>query len=596
MIETLSVENFCQFPGFKVKIGGLGLCWVGGKNEDSEGASNNGAGKSNFLGAIGWVLYGQMLGLKDPDRVIRDGEKEASGTLTLSGGWRITRKRKKGKPRLFLVDPKGEPFAASKEELQVRINKLVGLDWDAFRSTALYGQRDARRFLSPSTTDVDRKKVLHTVLRTSLLLLAHRWIKDGSSSLATSLSRVESEIDRREAGLSELDTEFLRESHEKWLSLQKEKIAKAKEELASLREALSKLKVPRDRGSRKVVEKLKVARAELQEAEALLQKRSDASSEIRGRLKAHTEDASYLKEDECPTCGAHIDPGKKKKAFAVLSNLKEALEAAMSLWRRTKKLVSEKEDVVRSLLSEKKALEEAARARQTALEKAERLGEQISKRKELVISLRAEESPYVRQLASVRKRRRELSSEIETLKAERKEISVDRAHWEFWRRGLSPSGFPSFVFDSVMPTLTARANHYLKTLADGDITMAFDTQRELKKSSEKRDQISISWTIEGVENYTPSGGQWRKMEVATDLALMDVVETVEDTRVPVLFLDECLDGLDAEGRRRMVRLLHELRSSRSTIFVVSHDETMAEIFDRSFLVTKRGGVSTVEAS
>ena len=46
-----------------------------------------------------------------------------------------------------------------------------------------------------------------------------------------------------------------------------------------------------------------------------------------------------------------------------------------------------------------------------------------------------------------------------------------------------------------------------------------------KKSAkgEMRDEIDISWVIEGVPDKEPSGGQQRKIEVATDLALMDLV-------------------------------------------------------------------------
>jgi ABC-type dipeptide/oligopeptide/nickel transport system ATPase component len=171
----------------------------------------------------------------------------------------------------------------------------------------------------------------------------------------------------------------------------------------------------------------------------------------------------------------------------------------------------------------------------------------------------------------------------------------DLAHMEFWQRGFGNQGLPSFVLDSVMPYITERANHYLETLADGDIKMNFSTQRELKRAKgEMRDEISITWEIEGLEDsYPPSGGQLKKMEIATDLALMDLVATREGGSVDLLMMDEVLDGLDPEGRQRVLHLLHELRAKRGSIFVISHDAEVAEIFEKSIIVVKDGGKSSL---
>jgi DNA repair exonuclease SbcCD ATPase subunit len=146
-----------------------------------------------------------------------------------------------------------------------------------------------------------------------------------------------------------------------------------------------------------------------------------------------------------------------------------------------------------------------------------------------------------------------------------------------------------------MPYLTERANHYLETLADGDILMEFTTQRELKSDKGAlRDEIAINWTIEGIAGYPPSGGQQRKMEVATDLALMDLAEAREGSGLSMFMADEILDGLDAEGTERVMSLLQDLRARRSTVFVISHASSMHELFERQFTVVKEDGVSRLE--
>ena len=188
-----------------------------------------------------------------------------------------------------------------------------------------------------------------------------------------------------------------------------------------------------------------------------------------------------------------------------------------------------------------------------------------------------------------------MSTSQEVLGEERLELEMLAGHVQFWVRGYSNAGLPSYVLDSVMPFISTRANHYLETLSDGDITMNFSTQRELKsKKDEHRDEISITVNIEGNEDVTPSSGQRTKMNIATDLALMDLVSTREGGCLDLLMIDEVLDGLDDEGSERVLALLHELRSRRSSIYVISHGDTMAEIFEHGLKVVKDDKVARVE--
>lgn len=167
------------------------------------------------------------------------------------------------------------------------------------------------------------------------------------------------------------------------------------------------------------------------------------------------------------------------------------------------------------------------------------------------------------------------------------QLNEDKAHVDFWVKGFSNAGLSSYMMDSVMPALAERANHYLAILADGDIVVSFDTQSKLK-SGDMREKLSISWIIEGEPDTTPSGGQRKKISIAVDLALMDLVATRERAAVDLLLMDEMLDGLDATGRNRVMSLLSELRQKRSTIVVISHDSSIAELFEQTLTVRKMG--------
>jgi DNA repair exonuclease SbcCD ATPase subunit len=211
---------------------------------------------------------------------------------------------------------------------------------------------------------------------------------------------------------------------------------------------------------------------------------------------------------------------------------------------------------------------------------------------------RDKDNPFKARLESAKKKAAEYERQLVTLNEQVVYESDALAHFKFWVRGFSGQGLPSYILDSVMPYITQRANHYLETLSDGDIKINFDTQRELKSAKgEFKDEIEISWEIEGIDDsYPPSGGQLKKIEIATDLALMDLVATREGGHIDILMRDEVLDGLDEEGRQRVLQWLHELRSRRGSVFVISHDDGLSEVFERTVMVTKNDGASTLEVA
>jgi DNA repair exonuclease SbcCD ATPase subunit len=179
--------------------------------------------------------------------------------------------------------------------------------------------------------------------------------------------------------------------------------------------------------------------------------------------------------------------------------------------------------------------------------------------------------------------------------SELEDVDGELTHLEFWIKGFGNSGLTSYILDTVLSELTEAANGYLGILADGDITVRFDTETQLKGGG-TRDKFRIEVDVEGAGNVTPSGGQWKKIEIACGLALMDLVARRERAAINMLLLDECLDGLDQAGQMRVVDLLLHLRQKRSSIFVISHSSSIPDIFERSIVVRKKNRVSELIAA
>lgn len=627
VLDSISGENFCQFEKFELSLAHLGLVWVGGLNRDTAAATSNGSGKSNLLKAIGWCLYGETVENEPADDVIREGEKSTCVTIKTKCGWEFSRERKRGSPKLT-VKHHDAALVGSKADLQKKIIEVVGYDWSSFLNAVLYAQRDTKRFIHPKTSDAERKNIIHHIQGTEVVNDAYEWIRKEASKLRKQLDEQEREHATAAAIVSSIDikrlevreTEFEEERAEHLSSVRK-KIGSLKARIREEAARQKALKVERKKWlSEKAtlenkVSLLKKKRAELRTSEAAVSKASSLVTKQHAELDTKKDQIDERSErlkrltdaGKCPVCESSFKDGdatqhlKQERAF--IAELKKSLpkmEENLHELRIELQLSQKEADKLRVEIDESTCEDELAvingklSSKTGTMDLAKDLVRQAKERKEEAKNLEKAENPFVEELRAAKTKLALARKKLEAAKKKIDEISQELSLYEFWKRGFSPTGLPSYMLDEAMPLLTERANHYLETLADGDITINFSTQRELASSGETRDEIGIAWEIEGVQQKLPSGGQWRKMEIATDLAFIDLAGASESNSLDLLCLDEVLDGLDVIGRQRLTRLLHTMRSIRGTILVISHDSDISEIFERSITVVKEDGVARLE--
>lgn len=641
-LARVEATDFCVFSSLDLPLSKQGLTFICADNRDSDGATSNGAGKTTIFKAITWCLYGECVDGDKGDEVIRRGTKKASVTVTIADGdqtFYVTRTRTKGKPKLTLeresYDDGGvrHPIEEGRESIDERIIQLIGLDFHAFKNTVLYGANDIVKFADPRTKDADRKDMLHCILRTSILQVAHRKALDRAKEIRADIDKVDKQITAHESSIAAVDLNAMKRRRDEWQSEHDDEVKDETDKAQACRDeakrlgdidysaAITKLKadiakltevheaaIKAGSGVEALDEELDKSR----EAYALLQTQYN---KLEAQVEAHDEALEGLKgKSECPTCHSPLDSGHAAKHIKTIKAQRvdaksrmEGLDKQMKADAAAGKQLRQKrddamtkvrasEEVARSLRGFERELAAKERARDQAKHDIDAQVAQAKVHLQRAKELRDETNPHLEAYKEGREKVKGLETKRDALKQERADLDMTMAHVQFWARGFSNKGLPSFILDSAMPIITKRANHYLETLADGDITMDFQTQRELKSAKgEVRDEITIVTTIEGNEGVTPSSGQRTKMNVATDLALMDLVSSREHGHLNLLMLDEVLDGgLDAEGTERVLLLLQELRTKRSSVFVISHGSAMSEIFEHGLKVIKEGGAATLE--
>jgi len=543
--------------------------------------------------------------------------------------WKVIREREKGKPILSL-ETGNRCFDGSRGEIQDKINSLIGLDFRSFCNSVLYGQGDINRFIS--ATDSVRKSMLNRILGLDVYKQAERIAKDRSVTLKEEISELEN---KREIVLSNSDIIHgnivsIKKSCDEWEQTQNNKKEVYIKDIEGCKEQLTYLKREKGKYIKKARKKIEEVQKDIEAVAQVIEKEFDKVNELNIKVETlfdkldsvdgllHDEKLkidnikaklSDLEGDVCPVCNTNLgrlEPIRyKTKLEHQLSDLK----------KETSRLKKERSDCDseyskatngKAIIVEK--IEGCEYERQTLLDKLEELESSIEHIKStsetekqkikhsiqislgLINKIVEDGNPYEKQLKDHKVRYKRLKLEVKELGRKITGYSEELSYVEFWIHGFGSQGLPSMLLDSVMPYLTERTNHYLGTLTDSDIVVEFSTQKELK-SGDKRDKIDVSWVIEGVPNVKPSGGQKRKIEIATDLALMDLVSTKKDFDCGLLLMDEVLDGLDGEGVSRILQLLQDINKEKQSIFVITHESSLSELFEKTISVTKYNGVT-----
>jgi DNA repair exonuclease SbcCD ATPase subunit len=639
---SLKAENFCCFEKIECDLLLNGLVWVTGNNKDSKSASNNGCGKTTLFKSIIWCLYGSVLVGNSGDGIIREGCKEASVELCIKSGgteYKIWRKRKKGQPflKLFVGD---KDLNLSKTEIQNYIEKLVGLDYESFKNTISYGQGDSFRFANLSTRDSVRKSILHSILNLDIFEKCYKIVNSKRQEKIRELYIAEQRVEKfdeliRETDLSTLKTEMIsfesdREKQIRKLNtslktynddknnLKKDKEEDIKISIRKAKESIERIKKTlEDYDIDEINNNIKNKKRNLRKIRTIvddLEKQKIVFETSKKQLSARLEE---LGSNECPLCGTDSNSDsvvntKEKLGFEINSYeieidkfeklIEKSVSGKIDIEHEISNLLEKISNIddlkyrLNDLEKDMKHNKEYLKYEKTRFDNEKKHAEyRIQDTKEKIDDIKNQKNPYLNIVKKALKDVKRYRVEKRSANKSRKGLEKNIEMLEFWKEGFSNRGLRSMILDGVMGILTDRTNHYLSILADGDITAEFATKRELKTNRELKDEISISWNIEGGANHQPSGGQMKKIEIACDLALMDLASY--NKQIPdILFLDEILDGLDEQGVKRVLLLLRELKKTRSTIFVISHNSSMSEDFDRVIKITKKNGISKLEVA
>ncbi|AGR47026.1 exonuclease [Bacillus phage Shanette] len=630
-LGELEVQNFLSIQEASIDLSNKGLVLVQGDNKDSTAFDSNGSGKSTLVSeSPTWCIYGKTIRGFKPDKVVnRIAEKDTRVSLKIyddmGDEYQIVRHRKHREYKNHvLLYRNGENITGKSDtDTDKMIEDIIGMDFVTFSNSIMFGQGAGTMFAL--ATDATQKQVLERMLQIELFKDMQEEAKKGLAKEEMEISKFNSDIQATQTGLSTIRT-TIEDLQNKEAALEKTvdvRIGELNKELEETEDQLSLQPSTKDLEEDK--EEVKGLIADVEKGLASYETTEKQKTELLGTINALEKEIDrydkHIRKTEkqlddvknkrdipenCSACGqalpledttaienhlqSDIDKNKKEREEA-----EDDLEEMIGYLKATNKKLEKKKPLEASLndlrteLAETNSEIKSIDSKKASIEKSiASIKRQIKEQEDLKNSTFTEIIEKNIEDAKV------LEAKIQETNKKMEEHMAMAKRYEFWVNGFSNQGIKSVLLDSVTPFLNERANYYLSKLTESTIEVEFTTQEKLKNGKIK-DKFSVKVTnIHGDDEYKGnSNGEKRRVDVAINMALQDLVSSRSNKKLDIIVYDEVFDGLDEIGCNTVIELLQEKAKIFGTVIVITHNEHLKQLFNKYLNVVKEDGRTVV---
>lgn len=634
-INRVEIDNFMAIGEVTVDLDSQGLVLIQGENEDDSSQKSNGAGKSTVAEALSWALYNETSRGYSADEVINRTEKKNCRVLVqiVDGDrtYNVIRHRKhhEHKNRVILFDVT-DPMdvvdltLGTDKDTQDRIVKLIGCTSEVFRAAIYYGQES--QIDLPILTDKNLKSIVEEAAGIDKMQDAYLVARSRLSDSQGVLANIQRDLQEQERLVAVYDEQVTQNeaNRDRFNAESAAKSETTKNQIVSLVAEIKGLQV--ELGSidevgllaeKEAVEarlrSVDGERAEQAKLQSAVYAASNELTNANNKVKSISEQAQRLKHSfehagdsigsKCGECGHVIgedDVGPKRDAA------KSAISALVSEMRDAKQVAAEKMTAHAAASAALAAFKPTDVSEATkrlseinaALSQRATIQSSITTKTTQATSLKAAltsaiDNPYVEAIAQAEKKATEIRNGVDLLNKKKAEATEQVANAASVAEIFGPAGIRAHILDTVTPFLNDRTAKYLGTLSDGNISAIWSTlSRTAKGELREKFEIAVS-SKTGAETYKGlSGGEKKKVRLATALALQDLVSSRASKPIQLWIGDEIDDAVDEFGLERLMTVLEEKAKEKGTVLIISHNPIRDWV--RQFVtVEKKDGKATM---
>ena len=541
----------------------------------------NGHGKSSIALILEEVLYNKnSKNIKKSDILNRNGKAK-----TYSIELEFTKdqdeyviKTSRGTTQTVKVYKNAQDISAHTATATYKlIEELIGYDHKTFSQIVYQSSAASLEFLT--ATDSNRKKFLIDLLNLSKYVDAAEVFKAAVKEVAEQVTVCSTKIISAEDWLkkyktTKLDALEIKEVPEAPRTIIEE-VSKLREDIKNIeahnkkivqnnkyKELMENIVVepikekPAQNISTFTTEKIECAKA-VKDAEAFIQKMSKLGS-------------------VCPTCLQDVDTEKLSSIITEQSDIKTSSEA------RLKELVK----VISGIESELKIWESKVAAKQlyeeyhslynaemlpTLLDKNE-LQLLIAKNEELIKDVsdnikavsehNSKAVSHNAKVEVIKAQLQDVNSSLVTLREDLSKVSDKLNTLQILVKTFSPTGLVAYKIECLIKDLEETTNSYLIELSSGRFQIGF------KISASDKLNVVITDNGKDIDIAALSGGERARVNAAALLGIRKLMQSLSNTRINLLILDETIENLDLDGKEKLVEVL--LAEEYLNTFIISH--------------------------
>jgi DNA repair exonuclease SbcCD ATPase subunit len=535
----------------------------------------NGAGKSTFLDAISFVLYGKPYrNINKPLLINSITNKNCLVEVEFIVKKKHYLIRRGIKPAVFEIYCDGNLIEqnASVREYQEYLEKnVLRLNHKSFTQIVVVGSANFIPFMQLKPGD--RRNVIEDLLDIEIFSKMYTLLKERVSRNKDNITESKYQID-----LLEQRIELTRKHMNELMSMQKSDRENKEKRIAELKQQI-------DEHSKQVAELQKQIQetsetiSDQKQVQAKLEKLNQYEYQLKHKIESIQKDISFLHDnDECPTCQQFIEKDFKDEKIQVKNLKKDEIEDGL-------KQLSEHYNELNTRMSEISAVQE----------KISELNRLIMNENTSITMCQNNIDDLTQKLNEETKEQKsdtsvdelkQMKKDLEGHQKKHEEYILLKEQYEMASTLLKDGGIKARIIKQYVPIINKLVNKYLASM-DFFVQFELDENFNEKIRSRFRDEFTYDSFSEG-----------EKMRI--DLALLFTWRAVAKLRNSIstnlLILDEVFDSsLDTTGTDEFLKIITQL-SQDTNVFVISHKgDQLYDKFESNIKFTKVKNFSKIAA-
>lgn len=614
----LEIHNFLAITDAKINLSDRGLVLLQGSNHADSSADSNGVGKSSIPEALEWCWFGETARGLAGDGVINNVAKKDCFVKSVAVDGHITytatryRKHRTGKNTFTLKSFDGfkeTDLTKGTEKLTEEVARgIIGCSLEVF-AASIYAAQEKMPDL-PAMTDKNLKVIIEEASGASLLENVYR-------HAAKALNDAEKELVTRKAtaSASQSQLDFIRSQLvnataqlSSWDTNRGVREADIRASVTPLLPVIKKLKEDVDAIDKAAIEakiadcdsKIGLVAEEQKGLTALDKTLADAKvylgmyqNEVAMHSNALTRASAALAGVEhqvgcpCTSCGRPLtdkelaaakaskqaDVDGHKKAVAEAEEKVRLQESAVDDAQRARNEFAATMTDITAVATQRAVYDKHLASYYDLVRQQTSIVNQAKNLRDQLIAVQAEANPHQKTIDTLTKQaetvEKALTEALAKVTEQEEEVALEAEVVKIY----GPAGVRATILDDVTPFLNSQTAKYLTILSDGNIEATWTTLTpDAKGNLKEKFTIDVNNTLGGDNFKAISGGEKRKVRIATALALQDLVATRATKPIELWIGDEIDDALDKSGLERLMQILEEKARERGSVFVISHNE------------------------